>query len=376
LYTLVNKAQPNEYRYKQIDSLRGIAALLVIWLHVSELYINLSPQVKIAGSFFYDFPWHINTGLIGVNIFFAISGFVLLKSIKGPKRAATKLFFTRRFFRLYPAFWLSVLLGYYVMSLMGKHFSAGEIIANLTMLPQLLHHKVILGLYWTLQIEIIFYFIAWLMFIFDKLHNPLHLFLSSIFFLTIYITSKILIYFNVQQIESMITPFCLAIMFWGGMFRQLYDTPESTIRIFSKNISIKLLFSILTIAILFFPFITLIRGIIVNTYFPYIQEAIANISGIVLFLILAKYLKIKQPFFVWLGTISYSMYLFHPVIFYFIYWCLINYAHPSLLDLHLSVYLFINIIVIILFSSLTYLLVEKPAIKYSHHLSYIKNQSP
>jgi len=40
------------------------------------------------------------------------------------------------------------------------------------------------------------------------------------------------------------------------------------------------------------------------------------------------------------------------------------------------VYLFINIIVIILFSSLTYLLVEKPAIKYSHHLSYIKNQSP
>jgi len=218
LYTLVNKAQPNEYRYKQIDSLRGIAALLVIWLHVSELYINLSPQVKIAGSFFYDFPWHINTGLIGVNIFFAISGFVLLKSIKGPKRAATKLFFTRRFFRLYPAFWLSVLLGYYVMSLMGKHFSAGEIIANLTMLPQLLHHKVILGLYWTLQIEIIFYFIAWLMFIFDKLHNPLHLFLSSIFFLTIYITSKILIYFNVQQIESMITPFCLAIMFWGGMF--------------------------------------------------------------------------------------------------------------------------------------------------------------
>lgn len=42
-------------RFKHIDSLRGIAVLFVIWLHVSEIYVNLSSSVKEKGTFLYDF---------------------------------------------------------------------------------------------------------------------------------------------------------------------------------------------------------------------------------------------------------------------------------------------------------------------------------
>ncbi len=197
-------------RFKHIDALRGIAVLLVIWLHVSEVYINLSPAVKAHSTFLYDFAWYINSGRIGVVLFFAISGFVLLKSIKGNRKRATKTFWTRRFFRLYPAFWVSVLLGFFVMELMDKKISVGMLVANITMLPQILNQEMILGLYWTLETEILFYCIGWLLFMVGKSHNPINLFIVSIFFLGFFIVSRIAHFSNTQHIGLVSLPFFLS----------------------------------------------------------------------------------------------------------------------------------------------------------------------
>ena len=53
----------------------------------------------------------INAGRLGVVLFFAISGFVIPFSIKLAHRYPVREFLLTRFFRLYPAYWLSIPLG-------------------------------------------------------------------------------------------------------------------------------------------------------------------------------------------------------------------------------------------------------------------------
>ena len=225
-------------RYKHIDSLRGLAVLLVVWLHVSEVYINLSSSVKNNGTLLYDFAWYINFGRIGVVIFFAISGFVLLKSIRGNRINGIKEFLIKRFFRLYPAFWLSVFMGAYVMQLFGHNMSFEKIIANMTMLPQMFNQEMVLGLYWTLEVELIFYFVGLILFLLKSSQKPINLFLISIFFLFVFVISKIMFVINTEHIGLAIIPLNLSIMFWGALGRSFYDNSNLNINLFNKNISI------------------------------------------------------------------------------------------------------------------------------------------
>ncbi len=44
----------NTNRFAHIDALRGIAALLVIWLHVSEVFIHSTPEILAQGTALYD----------------------------------------------------------------------------------------------------------------------------------------------------------------------------------------------------------------------------------------------------------------------------------------------------------------------------------
>ena len=161
-------------RFAHIDALRGIAALLVIWLHVSEVFFNLSPEILKKGTALYDFARSIDLGRIGVVIFFSISGFVICKSLNGNAIEGSKKFIIRRFFRLYPAFWVSIALGLFSMWwLFDKPFGFNIIAANITMLPDLLGQEQIIGLYWTLETELAFYFLCWILFINRNINNPL-----------------------------------------------------------------------------------------------------------------------------------------------------------------------------------------------------------
>jgi len=73
----------NANRFSHIDALRGIAALLVIWLHVSEVFVRISPETAAQGTALYDVAWSVDVGKIGVVIFFSISGFVICRSLNG-----------------------------------------------------------------------------------------------------------------------------------------------------------------------------------------------------------------------------------------------------------------------------------------------------
>ncbi|NOQ64255.1 MAG: acyltransferase family protein [Methyloprofundus sp.] len=355
-------------RYKHIDSLRGIAVLLVIWLHVSEVYIHLSSSVKEKGIFLYDLAWYINSGRIGVIIFFSISGFVLLKSIKGEKINGTKTFLIRRFFRLYPAFWLSIILGVFVIHLKGESMDINGIIANITMLPLIFNQEMIIGVYWTLEAEILFYLMGLCLFLLGKSDKPIKLFIISMLLLIIFIPIRKLALNYPQHIGVALLPFHLSIMFWGALFRQYYDNPNLRVIILNKEVAIKSLFQVLTLAILIIPFASFIKGLVAYE-FKFIQFGLSNIIGIFIFLLLTSYVRIKNKYIVWVGTISYSLYLFHPIIFMLLLYWLQNDAPAILSELHLSVYIIVNIIFSIIFSSIVYCFIEKPSINLAHHLT-------
>jgi peptidoglycan/LPS O-acetylase OafA/YrhL len=96
-------------------------------------------------------------GYLGVHLFFMISGFVIAASAQG--RTASQ-FAVRRLVRLYPAFWVAVLVTALVTVFWGApvlHVTIPEVLANLTMIPSVLNQPMVDRSYWTLLCEIIFY---------------------------------------------------------------------------------------------------------------------------------------------------------------------------------------------------------------------------
>ena len=98
-------------RYDHIDALRAIAALLVVWRHAEGILLvdRTTEFAKLVFSF-------IDPGRAGVVLFFAISGFVIPSSLRGKLTDGTRNFVIRRFFRLYPAYWLSIPIGWLAIS--------------------------------------------------------------------------------------------------------------------------------------------------------------------------------------------------------------------------------------------------------------------
>ena len=99
-------------------------------------------------------------GHYGVNLFFMISGFVIFMTLERPKQPMD--FVVSRFSRLFPAYWVAVALTFsvvWVLGLPGKETSLAQAIANLSMLHSFFNVPHVDGVYWTLEVELLFY--AW-----------------------------------------------------------------------------------------------------------------------------------------------------------------------------------------------------------------------
>ena len=67
-------------------------------------------------------------------------------------------FAVSRFFRLYPAYWLSLTLALLIFPpLTGESYSTTRILANVTMAQAAFGQRDVIGAYWTLFIELAFY---------------------------------------------------------------------------------------------------------------------------------------------------------------------------------------------------------------------------
>ncbi|MFW8592249.1 acyltransferase family protein [Glaciecola sp. 2405UD65-10] len=139
-------------RVTELDGLRGIAAIAVVLYHYFYYY-----DVLYSHSF--TIPEAFRFGMFGVHLFFMISGFVIFWSISSSNKVSD--FIKSRFKRLYPTFWAAAILTFVVLSMFplpNVTLDAVTLLVNLSMLHQYFGFKHIDGVYWTLTLELSFYF--------------------------------------------------------------------------------------------------------------------------------------------------------------------------------------------------------------------------
>lgn len=145
-------------RLREVDALRGLAALAVVLFHFTTQFGVMfpgTPQTHLQ----------VAQGHFGVNLFFIISGFVIFMTLDRTESAMD--FVVTRFSRLYPAYWVSVLLTYMIthaLGLPGKLVAASTAVANLLMFHSLFRVPHVDGVYWTLEVELLFY--GWMLLLF------------------------------------------------------------------------------------------------------------------------------------------------------------------------------------------------------------------
>ena len=146
-------------RLLELDCMRGVAVLLVIFFHIT---MN-RPEAA------YGFKY----GCMGVDLFFMISGFVIFLTIIRTK--SYKDFLLSRFGRLYPAYWAAVtltallIIGRAALTKQPTSFpDAYDYIVNLTMVQYYFKVPNMDGPYWTLIIELLFYALMLIIYVSKK----------------------------------------------------------------------------------------------------------------------------------------------------------------------------------------------------------------
>lgn len=149
----------SEKKLYGLQALRGVAAVLVVLHHVMW-FIGVfgSTSNSLGGQASFEF------GAVGVDIFFVLSGFVMVYVAKpGSTLKDAKNFFLNRVARIVPLYWIFTVLMFFLLSIFSKNHQPGfdSLIKSLFFVPYLdgfsgsTHPVVDQG--WTLNYEMGFY---------------------------------------------------------------------------------------------------------------------------------------------------------------------------------------------------------------------------
>lgn len=151
----MEKSATGSRRLLELDSLRGLAALAVVLYHYTVMYPKFFGPAQAP-------LFTVSKGYLGVKLFFIISGFVILMTVTKAKSALD--FMVSRFSRIYPAYWGAIVITFGLLTVTGLWpdgaVSRSAALVNLTMLQEFAHIKDVDGVYWTLQYELVFYGLA------------------------------------------------------------------------------------------------------------------------------------------------------------------------------------------------------------------------
>ena len=316
-------------RYTELDAIRGIAVLMVVLFHYSYRY------GQIYG-YSIDPVFSFQLGTYGVQLFFIVSGFVIFLTLEKTTHAFD--FVVSRFSRLYPAYWFGVALTFalvYLFSLPGREVEIQTALLNLTMIQKWLRVDNVDGVYWTLAIELSFYIAMYFLFITKQLKR---IEVVSIIWLSIIIASSYLEQNNIIQIHWVIK--LLFLLDYGNLFIAGI--------VFYKIMHQDRLIN----------YILLLISLVAEYYLH--GEIVFLIAGYfsVFFLFSKGYMGILslKPL-VYLGTISYSLYLIHQNIGYIIIRSLETYDMINPISI-----IVIPLVISIIIASLMQKYIEKPSL--------------
>lgn len=323
----------NKY-IKGLDFYRFLGALLVFITHVELL----------KGIFGYNNYWNNkivhNFGTIGVNFFFVLSGYLITHLLIIEKNKFDKInikaFYLRRILRIWPLYFLIVLLGFFILPLFTQininylqksfnNFFFENLLLYLIMLPNVAYaiygpvpH---IGQTWSIGIEEQFYFM-WPIFINKIKNNRL---LATLLLILFIISVKAIVWLlynhvlfstdfplvnnhKTYKLFSMLKFECMGIGAIGAILLHDYRIDKmKTLNIVTSDAFV--LVNIILIPIVIYNIPNTLQDIIHIYYSLIFMLLFLNIT-----LNENSLFKVKSLFLNFLGQISYGIYMYHLMI--------------------------------------------------------------
>jgi len=334
-------------RYYDLDLLRFLAAISVVLFHYTFRGYSADNLSNIS---YNEISFITKYGYLGVELFFMISGFVILMTAQS---GSVKKFLISRFTRLYPTFWMGVLfttIFIYLFDAKIFDFTIKQFFINLTMVPQFFSEKPIDGVYWTLLIELKFYFLIVLIILIKQLKN------IKIFFLLWILWSIFYYYYSFpSKFNPIFFPTSSSYFIAGSMFFLIKKEGLSLMKL------IIIILSFIS-ACLYSTRYLIRQTEHFNTDFSSISVISILFCFYVVFLLISleKSNFFNRKIYFYLGILTYPLYLIHQNVGYI----LINYFENSL---NKYLLLFLIILFMLGISYLIYYFIDN---KFSNNLKF------
>jgi len=374
-----------------LNELRAFAALSVIFHHI-ELFKNRDHISSLFESNF--FSYFIGTvGKNGVHLFFVLSGFLitylLLKEKEKCNTIFFKKFFLRRIFRIWPLYYLIVLISFILIPFLAHNFAIFEkvpyyyelisnpenysfnaILLYLLILPNiaLSYDFIVPGCSqaWSIGVEEQFY-ILWPILVFVFPRKILVWIFTAI--LLVFIFSYVFIQPDafhllpknsdftamlLPRIYTVLKIFPFEFMTIGAIGGYLYAYYKEKIDKIAKS---KFLYLIVLGFVFYFLFFSLdfgsFQGLTLGFLFLFLILVTINDDNAIVF---------RNKPLSYLGKVSYGIYMYHPFVMFLVFPFANTYFKDSFLEYNLFVYFFVFSTTILL-SHLSYKYFESVFIK-------------
>lgn len=308
-----SRVSEKDQRWVSLDVLRGLAVLPVVLLHASEVMVAMHGMGNAMQRSWLHMLSEFDAGRFGVALFFIVSGFVVPFSLPAGGGAAggTTLaaFALRRAARLYPAYWMSILLSVLCIKLYHDSIPPADYgwslpLSNLLMLQRFVGWPDLEGIYWTLQIELVFYVLCAGLFAVGRLHG--------------------------SRVPAWLVPVCMAawwlgrsslhpvvaetlrhlpLMFMGVLLRRVFDGQDG------KTDRVMLAGAALFYCVAL-PFSLMYGALLSGQIEGPLRAAFPFAGALVVFVCGVFVLPLGSRWLAWVGRISYSVYLVHPAVMY------------------------------------------------------------
>jgi len=169
---ITQKPASDAKRYVFIDGLRGIAALMVLFLHLSFILSSSSGDYGLEKILPQSIMKLLHNGHSGVEVFFVISGFVMMYSLRSARITPGFLgrFALRRSLRLDPPYWVALAAVLFIQHLTKIQLTAltipgsddvtsRSVLLNAVYLHTIVGETMLLDVSWTLCLEVQFYLV-------------------------------------------------------------------------------------------------------------------------------------------------------------------------------------------------------------------------
>lgn len=328
----------------EIPSLNGIRAICILIVIGSHMVNSANFPKELTRSWGYLFD-----GSTGVTIFFVLSGFLitylLIQEEEKNGSISLKYFFIRRILRIFPVYYL-VLFTYFILQQVNiLQFTTTQWISSLTYTKNIFGGSWVDGHLWSLAVEEQFYLIWPVVFKYSSEKTR-----SIFIFATMLLAPACrIIYYYLKMPDlpySLLTN--IDCLMWGCF--GAICLPQFIKFLEKLEFINPILFAIPILFVIYLQ-----KSLLIGLFTVPFSKSVTSFFALLLIIsysnrnsgIIYKFLNLKSV--IWLGTLSYSLYIWQQLFF-----------TPALGKLHL---LPLNLVLILIVAIASYYLVEKPFLK-------------